>query len=124
MIAYLATTIDLYHTARYREGRALALARWPDAAWIEPARMGWSVATWLSEWAALYPTLNLLAAIPRDDGTIGRGVWQEITDCQARGVPVYVLRGARWHDQFAIKLTGDECFRTWAKIEVRHGDYQ
>lgn len=124
MIAYLATAIDLYHSDHYLKGRALALARWSKAAWIEPARMGWNLETWLSEWANILPTLNLLVVIPREDGSIGRGVWREIIDCQALSVPVYILDGARWCDKFCIELTDGESFRYWARVGVRHGDNQ
>ena len=61
MMGYLACPVDLYHTARYQTGRALARARWPGVAWIEPARMGWDLETWWSEWAHILPALNLLA---------------------------------------------------------------
>lgn len=120
MMGYLACPVDLYHTARYQTGRALARARWPGVAWIEPARMGWDLETWWSEWAHILPALNLLAVIPRADGTIGRGVWQEITGCQRRGVPVYVLDGRRWRNNFCVELTGGESFRYWAKVRAHH----
>lgn len=117
---YLATVTDLYHTARYEQGRALALDRWPGVAWIEPARMGWSLEAWRAAWATVLPTLDLLAVIPREDLSIGRGCWREITDCQRHGVPVYCLSGARWSAAFdLIRLPGGR-FTHWAKVRVCH----
>lgn len=116
MIAYLATTIDLYHSDRYLKGRALARARWSKAAWIEPARMGWNLETWLSEWSNILPTLNLLVVIPREDGSIGRGVWREIIDCQARGLPIYFLDGARWRRLVTLEKLPGVSFRYWAEV--------
>lgn len=114
--AYLATVTDLYHTARYQTGRALARARWPGVAWIEPAEMGWSLDQWRAVWPGIVTTLDLLAVIPRDDLTIGRGCYQEILDCAAFGLPTFALVSGRWVPNVHVERLPGVSFRYWARV--------
>lgn len=113
---YLATVTDLYDSDRYERGQALARARWSNVVWTEPARLGWSLDQWRAVWPDILATLDLLAVIPRADRTIGRGVWQEIIDCQARGLPIYFLDGARWRQLITLEKLPGVSFRYWAEV--------
>ena len=119
IVGYIATVTDLFQTAHYREQAERVKAFLPDVTkWIEPAHMGWSLSEWLSNWEKILPKLNVLVVIPRPDMTVGRGCWQEIDDCQARQIPIYVATGAGFVREFKITLLPGNSYRRWTRIEI------
>lgn len=111
-IAYLATPMTEYASPRYDRAAQRIKAGLPAYCWIEPALMGWSTADWLRAWQAILPRLDLLVVLPRADGTVGRGVWQEYCDARAGQIPVLLWHDAGVIDAFELaRLPGDDWIR-------------
>ena len=92
-VVYLATTIDQYRHADYRQVRGAVAARFRSREWMifEPARCNWTSADWLRVWPRLLCWIDALVIWPRPDGGVGYGVFQEAQDIQRLGRPVYVI---------------------------------
>jgi hypothetical protein len=115
---YLAAPTDLYHTRRYARACQDARHNWPDYQWTEPALLRWTFSHWRVHWPEILSNLSLLAVVPRVDLTIGRGCWFEITDCQARAIPVVVWQNGHWPQLASLELSDIEDFRYWAKVKT------
>ncbi len=89
---YFASPIDLYGGSQtYVPALAAAREQFPNIDFIEPMLKSWTNVTWLKEWVEIAPNLTLLAVLPRSDKTIGKGVYQEITDSGFLGIPIYIF---------------------------------
>ena len=119
IVGYLATVTDQFQTTHYRKQAERVKAFWPNVTeWIEPADMGWSLTEWLSNWENILPKLNLLVVIPRPDMTVGRGCWQEIDDCRARKIPIYIATNTGFVRKFKTARLPGNNYRRWTRIEI------
>lgn len=114
---YLSTPIDQFSHPAYQQARNRVLARFPGCELVEAARMGWNQEEWEVEWPALVPGMGAVVVWPREDFTITRDVWQEVSDAQEFGVPVFVLtHGGGWHQRSDLALLDNGTAREWARV--------
>lgn len=88
---YFATPLDLYGSPLYYYSIEIARNQFPLIQFIEPAEKNWTNEQWLINWEHILPTLKMLTCLPREDRSIGRGCFKEITDSDTIGIPVYVF---------------------------------
>jgi hypothetical protein len=88
---YLAASVHVYEHPDYE--LAIAYVQWRHGS-VAPARdMYVDTRDWLRRWPNVIERLQRVYFIlDPDDGTIGRGVYRELTDCAGRGVPIYLIR--------------------------------
>ena len=115
-IGYIAAPLDTYRTDDYRNARKSAFERWPDVHWIQPAELDWTNDEWLALWPRIVPVLVLLAVVPRADGTIGRGVWDEALTCLMHSVPVVARIDANWQTTFTLERLAGDSWRRYARV--------
>jgi len=118
---YIATVIDLFSSERYDRAVESLRETFPAVDWIEPARMNWTLEEWHCNWSEILPALDVLAVVPRPGGSIGRGVWTEITDCRERGIVVYALIDDSWTRGFEIERWPGESYKYWGEVRAHHG---
>lgn len=88
---YLASSLHTYRTPEYSEHLDMLARLVPDAE-ILPARdLFQSNSDWLCRWPEILPTLDAVVYFEDRDGYIGYGVFTEISDALARGIPIYFL---------------------------------
>lgn len=88
---YIASPISTYGTARYDAMVSRVRSHFPESD-ILPARdLFTSNADWRRKWPVILPTLDAVVFFDDDDGCIGAGTEQEITDAQSAGIPVSFL---------------------------------
>lgn len=88
---YLASSLPTYRTPEYGEHLDMLARLVPDAE-ILPARdLFQSNSDWLCRWPEILPTLDAVVYFEDRDGYIGYGVFTEISDALARGIPVHFL---------------------------------
>lgn len=96
---YVASSLSTFKTFRYDAQLARIRGHFPQAE-ILPARdLFHSNADWLRKWPELLPTLDVLIFFADTGRSIGYGVWTELTDAAARGIPSwYLASGNRLYD--------------------------
>src|SRR5690242_8967484 len=87
---YLAAPKSEYETTRYRRLARRAGRLFPNAVLIEARTAFSGLADWSLRWVPVLKSVARFVFITTPDGFIGRGVWAEIRDAQAR-VPVCLL---------------------------------
>jgi hypothetical protein len=90
-VLYFAAPLDLMGASEHRASLRVARRQFPGARIVDPARLFRDSDEWASAWPALLLTLDVLAVLPRLDGSLGWGCWQEITDARKAGLPVWVF---------------------------------
>jgi hypothetical protein len=90
-IIYIASPVGTYDTPRYDLMIAHAQRAFPDAKLLPARGLYRDRAHWLATWPAHLARLLALVFFTDRDGSIGYGVYKEITDAQARGVPIHYL---------------------------------
>lgn len=119
---YVIGRIVDYETPEYARAVAWAARQFP-ASQIVPARGHWaSSADWLSEWPAFARSVAVGIIVTGPTPVVGRGVWREIEDLTALGVPVIWLHaeaGRRLVTPAAVlrRLPGDD-WNAWARVEA------
>lgn len=87
---YVASPIQTYTTPCYDTMLARVRVLLPNAELIPARDCFTSNADWRQRWPALLRTLDALIFFDHQ-GSIGRGVFQEIEDAQATALPVFYL---------------------------------
>lgn len=88
---YVASPLSTYHTPRYEAMLAHIAARFP-AAEILPARdLFGSTAEWRARWPQTLASIDAICVFPDESRWVGRGVWTEVRDAAAAGLPVWVV---------------------------------
>jgi len=89
-INYLAASVHVYEHPDYE--RAIRFVQDRHGS-VNPARgMYADTPEWLRRWPEMIERVRRVYFIlDPDDGTIGRGVHRELTDCTARGIPAYLI---------------------------------
>jgi hypothetical protein len=88
---YVASPLHTFDTPRYSTELARIRERFPHAE-IVPARgLFRSNADWKRAWPAILATIDALVFFADDDGYVGYGVWTELCDADARGIPIWYL---------------------------------
>ena len=90
-VIYFAAPLPIHGTPRYQQLLAKLRALRPGAELIEAATLFVSHADWRARWPIIRPTLHELVFITDIDLWIGCGVWREIADAEADGIPVWWL---------------------------------
>ncbi len=119
---YLALPADLYNNPLYSSVRSAVLSQFlaEGGTLIEPAKQGWSLHEWLEAWEKIRTSLDLLAAWPRPDWTIGRGVYREIRDCQKSGLPVWIVtQELDFYDRFELVPMNAGSLRYFAWVRLK-----
>ncbi len=101
---YLAYPLTIHKTPRAARFVRLARRRFPHAEVLPACDLYASNADWLRRWPGILSTLAAVCVVTDGRGWIGYGVWIEVRDAQAVGVPVYLLT--------------DEALCPWAEVEV------
>jgi hypothetical protein len=88
---YLAASVHMYEHPDYE--RAIAYVQWRHGS-VAPARdMYVNTRDWLRRWPNVVERLEpAYFILDPADGTIGRGVYRELTDCAKRRVAAYLIR--------------------------------
>lgn len=88
---YVASSLSTYDTPRYDRMIDAVRSHLPQAT-ILPARDQFtSNQDWRRCWPDLLPTLDAIVYFEDRDGCVGYGVFTEISDALARGIPVRLL---------------------------------
>jgi hypothetical protein len=90
-VVYLASSMSTYATARYDAMVEHTRRAFPDAELLSARDLYTSSAHWLSTWPDHLARLTALVFFAETDGSIGKGVYKEIEDALAAGIPVYYL---------------------------------
>jgi hypothetical protein len=115
---YLAYSLHGHQTARSRWFIRLARRCFPNAAVISACEQFSSNVDWLLRWPEILPTVAAVCVFPDADGWVGRGVWDELCDALAYGVPVFVLTNTRLHTWSDVTLI--ESGRDWRRYARLH----
>lgn len=88
---YVASSLHTFDTPRYGTELARIRERFPHAE-IVPARgLFGSHADWKRGWPGILATIDALVFFADDDGYVGLGVWTELCDAGAHGIPIWYL---------------------------------
>lgn len=88
---YVASPISTYTTARYDAMLSRVRSYFPESD-ILPARdLFESNTDWRRKWPVIVTTLDAVVFFDDDDGCIGAGTEQEITDASSARIPVFFL---------------------------------
>jgi hypothetical protein len=90
-VIYVASPVATYDTPRYDLMIAHAQRAFPDAKVLLARGLYRDRAHWLAIWPAHLAQLRALVYFADMDGSIGNGVFKEIADAQAQGIPVHYL---------------------------------
>ncbi|MDP9366683.1 MAG: hypothetical protein M3Q03_00160 [Chloroflexota bacterium] len=101
---YLAYPLTIHRTPRVSRLVRFARQRFPHAEVLPACDLYASNADWLHRWPAILSTLVAVCVVTDGRGWVGLGVWTEVLNAQAVGVPVYLLT--------------DETLSPWAAAEV------
>ena len=88
---YFAAPLPIHSTPRYQQLLAKLRTLRPDAELLEAAMLFTSHADWRAKWPTVLRSLHELCFITDSDLWIGNGVWKEIADAEADGIPVWWL---------------------------------
>lgn len=118
---YLASPLTTYRTPRYDRMVDAARAAVTDAT-ILPARgLFFGARDWLIRWPAVLATLSGVVFFTDEAGWIGKGVFTELMDAAAAGLPIGLLTddgAVHPPDAFAITDVDEEDWRQYARIMV------
>lgn len=118
---YVASPLSTYRTPRYDLMAACVRRHFPGADVLMPLDLFTSNSDWLAKWPAILPTLSAFVAFTDEEGWVGRGVWTEVRDARAHGVPVSVLDDAGclcpWQSVRIAERRPDDWTRT-ARLEL------
>lgn len=89
---YLAAPVAMHGTKKYAEAQLRIAAYFPDHALI--AGVFHTSKAWLELWRPLQDYIDIGIVLRARDNSVGRGVYQEITDLQQRGNKCYLLDDA------------------------------
>ena len=89
---YLAAPVAMHGTKKYAEAQLRIAAYFPDHALI--AGVFHTSKAWLELWPTLQDYIDVGIVLRARDNSVGRGVFQEITDLQHRGHNCYLLNDA------------------------------
>ena len=123
-INYLAASVHVYDHSDY--DRAIRYVQRRHGS-IAPARgMYTDTPDWLRRWPEVIERIRRVYFIlDPDDGTIGRGVHRELTDCAARGITTYLVHfgesGAVATEDFELQVIDSDNWRRFATA-VSTGD--
>lgn len=88
---YIACPLSTMDTPRYNAMLARVRELVPDADFLPARDLFASNAEWRARWSTLLATLDAVIFFDDDDGCIGAGTEQEITDAWLAGIPVFFL---------------------------------
>lgn len=91
---YLASPLSTYHTPRYDRMCEHVRNLFPNATVLPARDCGFTRATWLPRWRTMLPTLVAVVFFRDEAGMIGKGVYTEILDADARGLPIWMVDDA------------------------------
>jgi hypothetical protein len=94
-VVYLAYPLVVHRTPRARQFTTLARRHFPHAEIVPACEQFSSNRDWLRRWPDILSTLAAVCAFTGKDGWVGMGVWIEVHDALARGLPVYLLTTKR-----------------------------
>jgi hypothetical protein len=90
-VVYLATSMSTYDTPRYDAMIAHVQRAWPNAELLPARGLYTSSLHWLATWPHHLKRLTATVFFADTDGSVGKGVFKEIEDSLAAGIPVYYL---------------------------------
>jgi hypothetical protein len=90
-VVYLASSMTTYQTTRYDAMIEHVRTAFPDAELLPARDLYTSSAHWLATWPNHLKRLTATVFFADTDGTIGKGVAQEIEDSLAAGIAVYFI---------------------------------
>lgn len=117
---YLAYPLHMHNTPRARRYIRLAQRRFPNAEILPACDQFSSNADWLRRWPLILPTITAVCVVSDEDGWIGKGVWVELYDALAIGLPVFVLTNKRvhpWDEVMLIESDGRD-WRRYARLHL------
>jgi len=96
-LVYCAAPLSTFATPYYAALVAVCRAHFPDYRVYSPADELRSTKQWLREWPRQLANIAVLAFITDDAGRVGAGVYREVRDAAARGIPILFFDGIRFH---------------------------
>ncbi len=101
---YVASSLSTYATPEYSTNLERITELFPDAEILAARDLFTSNADWLRKWPGIVLQIDALIFFEHADGYIGYGVWTEISDALAHGIPVYLLRDSSQHPWSAVEI--------------------
>ncbi len=97
---YLAYPLTVANTKRCRTLERAARRFFPNAQLLPAGDLFSSNADWRERWRDVLPTLRAVVVFTDSVARVGYGVWTEVRDALARGIPVYLLLDFGWISEF------------------------
>ena len=110
---YVASSLHTFDTPRYSTELARITEHFPNADLLPARGQFTSNADWKRGWSDILTTIDALVFFADDDGYVGYGVWAELTDADARGIPIWYLAPYGRLYEFGDSDAVEVCLRPW-----------
>lgn len=116
---YLASPLTTYDTPRYDQMVNLARHQFPSARLMPSCGLFVDSQDWLRRWSAVLTTLAGVAFFTDEAGWIGKGVYSELCDADAAGLPIWLLMDddtIHAPDAFILAEPNEDDWRQYARV--------
>lgn len=120
---YLASPLATYYTERYNHMLEAVRRHFPDSEILPARNLYHDNEHWRATWPVHLKRISAVAFFSDTDGTIGKGVYQEVWDATVRSIPVRYLQDDGTllpDDQVELALIDDgDDWRKFAMVRVK-----
>lgn len=116
---YVASSLSTYVIPEYDLNIERIADLFPDAEILAARALFSSNADWLKKWPGIVSQIDSLIFFEDADGYIGYGVWTEINDATAHGIPVYFLMDAALHPWSTVEISERRPTNWWQYARLR-----
>ena len=104
---YLASPISTYETSRYGAMVSRVRGHFPKSTILLARDLFTSNADWRARWARILRTVDTVVFFDDEEGCIGAGTEQEISDAHRVGIPVFFLTPPPFDRLIPCDASGD-----------------
>lgn len=102
---YIASSLSTYKTLEYDRNLERISELFPQAEILAPRDLFTSTSDWLWKWLGIAAQIDALIFFQDAKGYIGYGVWTEIQDAIAHGIPVSLLADSSLHPWSDVEIS-------------------